>query len=156
MPPSFPHAVYTPENCLAVGGQIYTAGIFGRTIEGLKVQEDCPDISNEDLYDSVYLTIARLLKGCSPLTTSIEKAQIVSNCSLFLTAPALKKYDRLSKHDLMEMLKSRGVAFSSKANKSELLELLKEDVRETSGTQVQRTPREEFLIAVQVFCRQNM
>ena len=34
MPPSFPHAVYTPENCLMVGGQFYTTGNLGRSIEG--------------------------------------------------------------------------------------------------------------------------
>jgi hypothetical protein len=53
MPPSFPHAVFTPDNCLAVGGQFYTAGHLSCSIEGLKLQEDHPDISNEDLHDSV-------------------------------------------------------------------------------------------------------
>ena len=48
MPPSFPHAVFTPEDCLAVGGQFYTAG---HSLEGLKLQEEYPDISNEELHE---------------------------------------------------------------------------------------------------------
>lgn len=156
MPPSFPHAVVTSENCLAVGGQFYTTGNLGRSIEGLKVQEDYPDISNEDLYDSVYRTLARLLRECGPIMTSVEKAQIVSSCSLFPTAPAFTEYDKLLKPGLMEILKSRGVAFSSRANKPELLELLKEYDREISGTQVERTPREEFLTAARARPNQQL
>jgi hypothetical protein len=111
MPPSFPHAVFTPEDCLAVGGQFYTAGHLGCSIEGLKLQEDHPDICNEDLDDSVYLTLARVLSEYGPVTTSLEKAEIVSSQSLFLHTA----YDRLSKDDLMGILKSRGVAIPSKA-----------------------------------------
>jgi len=156
MPPSFPHAVYTPENCLTVGGQTYTTGNLSRSVEGLRVQEDYPDISNEDLYDSVYRTLAKLLRECGPITTSVEKAQIASSCSLFPAAPAFTEYDKLLKPELMEILKSRGVAFSSRASKLELLKLLKEHDRKTSGTQMERTPREEFLTAAQTFCREHM
>jgi hypothetical protein len=78
MPPSFPHAVFTPEDCLTVGGQIYLTGNLGRSLEGLKTQEDHPEISNEDLYDSVYNTLARILRDCGGITTSVEKAQIIS------------------------------------------------------------------------------
>src|SRR5438876_8785098 len=72
MPPTFPHAVFTPEDCLAVGGQFYTVGNLGHSIEGLKLQEDHPDISNEDLYDSVYNTLTKVLRGCGAVTNSTE------------------------------------------------------------------------------------
>ena len=79
MPPTFPHAVFTPEDCLAVGGQFYTAGLLGQTIEGLKIQEDYPEISNEDLSDSVYRTLGRIVRECYDVTTSVEKAHITSS-----------------------------------------------------------------------------
>lgn len=49
MPPSCPHAVFTPDDCLAVGGHSYTAAHLGSTLRGLKLQEDYPVICNEDL-----------------------------------------------------------------------------------------------------------
>src|SRR5437667_10339974 len=88
MPPNFPHAVFSPENCLAFCFQFYTTGNLGCSFEGLKAQEDHPDISNEDLHDSVYSILMRILRECGPITTSVEKAQIVSSCSLFLDGPA--------------------------------------------------------------------
>jgi hypothetical protein len=66
MSPSFPHAVFTSENCLAVGNQIYTAAHLGRSLEGLKVQEDHPNISNEDLHDSDYSTLAVVKRNAYP------------------------------------------------------------------------------------------
>jgi hypothetical protein len=154
MPPSFPHAVFTPENCLAVGGQIYTAAHLGRSLEGLKVQEDHPDISNEDLHDSDYSTLARILRECGAVTTSVEKAQIVSSCSLFPQSPACTASDKLSKTQLMDILKSRGVAFASRAKKPALLELLKTHglrIEEISGGEAKRMPREEFVDAIRAF-----
>ncbi|RDH26387.1 hypothetical protein BDQ94DRAFT_176410 [Aspergillus welwitschiae] len=32
MPPSCPHAVFTPDDCLAVGGHFYTAAHLGSTL----------------------------------------------------------------------------------------------------------------------------
>ena len=89
MPPTFPHAVFTPEDCLAVGGQFYMAGNLGHSIEGLKLQEDHPNISNEDLYDSVYNTLTRVLRGCGTVTNSTKKAQVISSSSLFPDSLAL-------------------------------------------------------------------
>jgi len=123
MPPSFPHAVFTPENCLAVDGQFYTAANLGRSIEGLKLQEDHQDISNEDLSPSIYNTLGRVLGGCGAITTSVEKAQIISNCSLF-PPPAFTAPDKLSKINLVDTLKSRGINPIPGATKSELLQLL--------------------------------
>ncbi|KAI9856077.1 MAG: hypothetical protein M1813_009297 [Trichoglossum hirsutum] len=147
MPPSFPHAVFTLEDCLAVGGQFYTAGHLGRSIEGLKLQEDHPDICNEDLDDSVYRTLARVLSECSPVTTSLEKAEIISSQSLFFHTT----YDGLSKDDLVGILKSRGVPIPSKAKKNELLELLR-----NGSTRVGCTPREKFLKALRELCDEFM
>ncbi|KAI9764069.1 MAG: hypothetical protein M1840_008873 [Geoglossum simile] len=126
MPPSFPHAVSTPDDCLAVGGQIYTAGNLGRSIEGIKLQEDYPDISNEDLDDSVYSTLARVLKECGPFTFSLEKAGIVTSQTLFPHLVDTATYDDISRDGIMGILKSLGVTIPSKAKKNELLELLKE------------------------------
>lgn len=39
MSPGPPHAVCTPEDCLLVGGQFYTAGNLGRTLRMLRIQE---------------------------------------------------------------------------------------------------------------------
>ena len=88
MPPSFPHAVFTPEDCLAVGGQIYVAANLGRSIEGLKLQEDHPDISNEDLHHSVYRTLGWVLRGCDAVTTSVERAQRSS--AVVLCSPSFR------------------------------------------------------------------
>ncbi|KAI9855657.1 MAG: hypothetical protein M1813_009703 [Trichoglossum hirsutum] len=157
MPPSFPHAVFTPEDSLAVGGQLYTVGNLGRSIEGLKMQEDYPDISNEDLHSSVYGTLASILRECGAVTTSIDKAQIISSCSLFPTPRAITAYDKLSKASLIDILKSRGVTIASTTNKRELIDLLRKDdtiVGGISGTQAEYLSREEFLEAIQIFCKE--
>jgi hypothetical protein len=49
MPPSCPHAVYTPEDYLAVTGSFYMAAHLGSSLRGLQLQEAYPEISNEDL-----------------------------------------------------------------------------------------------------------
>ncbi|KAH0563229.1 hypothetical protein GP486_002197 [Trichoglossum hirsutum] len=152
MPPSFPHAVFTPDDCLAVGGQIYTTGNLGRSIEGIKLQEDYPDISNEDLDDSVYSTLARILRECGPFTSSSERAEIVISQSLFPPLVDTMTYDDLSKDSLIGILKSLRVTIPSKAKKNELLELLKKnhDIRAAC------TPREEFLKELRELCNKFM
>ena len=152
MPPSFPHAVFIPDDCLAVGGQIYTAGNLGCSIEGIKLQEDYPDMSNEDLDDSVYNTLARVLRECSPLISSSEKAEIVISKTLFPHLADTTTYDNIFKDGLMSTLKSLGVAIPSKANKNELLKLLKNN----HGSQVACIPREEFLKALLELCNKFM
>ena len=84
--------MFSSEDSLAVCGHIYTTGTLGWTLEGLKIQEDYPDISNEDLYDDAYGTLARILRECGAVATQDEKAKIVSNCSLFpLPRSAVRK-----------------------------------------------------------------
>ncbi|KAI9768126.1 MAG: JmjC domain-containing histone demethylation protein 1 [Geoglossum umbratile] len=141
MPPSFPHAVFTPEDCLAVGGQFYTAGHLSHSLEGLKLQEDYPDISNEDLHESSYRTLARILRGCSVITTSVEKAEIISSCCLF-PDPSAHTGLKTNKN-LIDALKSLGVSPPQGLSRNELLELLS-----------QASPQEEFLGAIQSFRRE--
>ena len=57
-----------------VGGQIYTIKNLDRNIEGLKIQTNCPDILNENLYDSVYDIIAIFFTRYGFITISVEKA----------------------------------------------------------------------------------
>ena len=136
-----------------VGGQTYTIKNLGRSIEKLKVQTDYPDISNENLYDFVYDTIATFLTRCGSITTPVEKAQIASSCILFtLVLPA--KYDLLTKADLAAILKSRKVIFGSKTDRRRLVQLLEKHDRKTNGRELERTPRDEFHTAARRFCRE--
>ncbi|KAI9763738.1 MAG: hypothetical protein M1840_009135 [Geoglossum simile] len=156
MPPNFPHAVFTPENSLTVGGRVYTSGTLGRSIEGLKMQEDNPSISHEDLHDCVYNTLARTLRECDAVTTSAEKAQIISSCSLFPDPPASSAARNLSKSSLIDILGSHGISITSRPKKAELLQLIESegvDIAAISGTPVEPTPREKFLDAALTFCR---
>src|SRR5882762_8391081 len=139
MPPSFPHAVFTPEDCLAVGGQFYTAGHLGHSLEGLKLQEEYPDISNEELHESIYCMVAKILRGCSAITTSVQKAEIITSCSLF-PGPA---HTQKTNKDLLGALKSLGVNPPRGLSRNELLELLSNV-----------SPREEFIGAIQS-CRRE-
>lgn len=141
MPPSFPHAVFTPEDCLAVGSQFYTTGHLGHSLEGLKLQENHPDISNEDLHESIYHTLARILRGCSVITTSVEKAEIISSCSLF-PDPSAHTGLKTNKN-LIDALKSLGVSPPQGLSRNELLKLLS-----------QASPQGEFLEAIQSFRRE--
>jgi hypothetical protein len=79
--------------------------------------------------------------------------------SLFPNPPAFIAYDKLSKTSLVNKLNSRGVAFTLRATKFQLLELLKKDdlhVAEISNIEVEHTSREEFLEAIQAFCKYNI
>ena len=128
--------MFTPEDCLAVGGQFYTAGHLGHSLEGLKLQEEYPDISNEELHESIYCTVAKILRGCSAITTSVQKAEIITSCSLFPGPAHTPKY-------LLGALKSLGVNPPRGSSRNELLELLSNV-----------SPREEFLGAIQS-CRRE-
>ena len=138
MPPTFPHAVYTPDNCLMVGGQLYVAGSIARSIEGLKQQETFPGISNEDLYDSTYHDLARILDESDAITSSSEKAQIATACSLFVS-PAVSDYTKMPRANLVNLLKQQDIGRNNKATKQQLIELL---VAERS-----ESPRSKFLLA---------
>ena|SRR5437667_8225499 len=141
MPLSFLHAVFMPEDCLAVSSQFYIVRSLSHSIEGLKLQEDYLDISNEDLYDSIYNTLVRVLRGYSAITTSTKKAQIISSSSLFPDSSALITYDNLLKASLIDTLKSHSMTITLRAKKKELLKLLKDNIRvtEASSTGVECT-----------------
>ena len=127
MPPSLPHALFTPENCLAVGGQVYTKGNLAQSIDGLSVQERASNISNEDLDDSVYTTLAKILKECDSITEPLEKARLLTSCSLFPSAPKTTSpsYDSLSKNKLKSLSKERELGYSFAPEKEVWIKLLK-------------------------------
>ena len=62
MPPSLPYAVFTPENCLAVSGQVYIKGNLAQSLNGLRIQEQASKIFNKGLEESVYNIFAKILR----------------------------------------------------------------------------------------------
>jgi hypothetical protein len=138
MPPGCPHAVFTPEDCLAVGGHFLITSHLGSTLEALKIQEDKPDISNEDLYDQIYSSLAGIVRKCGGLLSAVEKAEILSNCSLFLDSKGSADSQDLSKAVIEQRLTALGRTFNSRATKTELAKLL-------------YAPRHDFLQALQDF-----
>lgn len=156
MPPGLPHAVCTPEDCLLVGGQFYTASNLGRTLRMLRIQEQHPDISNEDLYDSVYKCLARtLLSLCNDAQMRPEdKLNICADAKAFEQpgagiAPGV--VNRLTVAKIKEQLTQWGVQFNAGAKKAELTTLL---VRATGadngdgGATMAQNARDGFLVAV--------
>ena len=127
MPPSLPHAVFTPENCLAVGGQVYTKGNLAQSIHGLSVQERAGNISNEDLDESVYATLANILRKCDSITDPVEKARLLTSCDLLPSAPKTTSasYDNLSKNKLKSLFKERELGYSFAPEKEVWIKLLK-------------------------------
>ncbi|CEL11375.1 hypothetical protein ASPCAL14478 [Aspergillus calidoustus] len=93
MPPMLPHAVFTPEDSLFVGGNFYTSAHLSTTLEALRFQEDYPTISNEDLVDKHYRNLSRILESFHVLGTSDEVKRVWGNCSLFINTkdPANKE-----------------------------------------------------------------
>ena len=142
MPPSLPHAVFTPENCLAVGGQVYTKGNLAQSLDGLRIQERASNISNEDLDDSLYTTLAKILRECDSITDPVEKAQLLTSCSLFPSAPkTTSPYDSLSKNKPKSLFKERELGYSFASEKEVWIKLLKS--------------REKFLAATDDFKKRN-
>ncbi|GIC88718.1 jmjC domain-containing histone demethylation protein 1 [Aspergillus udagawae] len=86
MPPSCPHAVFTPDDCLAVGGHFYTAAHLGSTLRGLKLQEDYPAICNEDILPDFYYLLRGVFQKADSVNMSLQQADILSSSSLFLDA----------------------------------------------------------------------
>lgn len=93
MPPSCPHAVFTPEDCLAVGGQVYTAAHLGSSLDGLQMQEAYPGISNEDVqpetYDLLYrifTTLDELCKEYPRVREALHPAALAISTSAYLEA----------------------------------------------------------------------
>lgn len=84
MPPSCPHAVFTPDVCLAVGGHFYTSAHLGSTLRGLKLQEDFPEICNEDLQPDFYNLLRIIFQNLGSINFYTQKADILSSLPLFL------------------------------------------------------------------------
>ncbi|KAL4887785.1 hypothetical protein BDV59DRAFT_162914 [Aspergillus ambiguus] len=84
LPPSCPHAVFTPDDCLAVGGHFFTAAHLGTTLCGLKHQEDCPEICNEDLDPTTYSLLGEALNHFDTIGTYAEQVDVLTCSSLFL------------------------------------------------------------------------
>ena len=114
LPPSLNHALCTLKNCLAVGGQVYTKGNLAQSIDGLRVQERASDISNEDLDESVYNTLAKILRECDSIPDPVEKAQLLTSCNLFPSAPktTFTSYDILLKNKLKSLFKESELGYS--------------------------------------------
>lgn len=84
MPPSYPHAVFTTADCLAVGGHFYTAPHLGSTLRGLRLQEDYPDICNKDLQADFYKFLTSFIENGSQGWTATQQVDILTSSYLFL------------------------------------------------------------------------
>ncbi|KAF2137763.1 uncharacterized protein K452DRAFT_257227 [Aplosporella prunicola CBS 121167] len=163
MPPSLPHAVFTPEDCLMVGGTFYTAGTLDQTLEGLEIQEKYPEISNEDLNDTVYNSLEQILIHCNFMDVQ-NKIRILGCRSLFTKCSKGKGTSKLTKKDIMGHLTSIGVKFNPGKRKHELLQLYRsatqgsttqESATQESTAQTGTTlkaSREEFVESLEKFC----
>jgi hypothetical protein len=143
MPPNCPHAVFTPEtegeqSCLAIGGQFFTAPHLHSSLEALSLQEKYREISNEDLDDSIYNNLAGIIRACGSITTDVEKAQIVSSCSLFPSP--------LSEATLNSDLRTFGI---SAKKRSDFVEYLNNILAGNIG--VNTPARNDFLKALEEF-----
>ena len=143
MPPSLPHAVFTPENCLAVGGQIYTKGNLAQSLDGLRIQEQASKISNEDLDESVYNTLTKILRECDSITDPTEKAQLLISYNLFPSAlkTTSASYENLSQVKLKSLFMERELDYSFEPAKDVWIKLLKS--------------REKFLAVTDDFKKRN-
>ncbi|KAL0253476.1 hypothetical protein SLS55_010455 [Diplodia seriata] len=74
MPPAFPHAVFTPDPSLAVGGQFYTAPHLPRSCRAVVQQRNMWRVSNERLGDEQYGGLAKLfVPGVDAVLTKRER-----------------------------------------------------------------------------------
>ena len=135
--------MFTPENCLAVGGQVYTKGNLAQSIDGLRVQERASSISNEDLDESVYNTLAKILKECDSILDPVEKAQLLTSCNLFPSSVKTTSAsdDSLSQVKLKSLFKERELDYSFAPEKEVWIKLLRS--------------REKFLAAAEDFKKRN-
>lgn len=76
--------MFTPDDCLAVGGHFFTAAHLGATLHGLKLQEDYPGVCNEDLDPTTYSVLGEALNHFDVIGTYTEQADVLSSSSLFL------------------------------------------------------------------------
>jgi hypothetical protein len=120
MPPGCPHAVFTPEDCLAVGGHFWTAAFLGYSLEVLNMQEKNPSICNEDIYDSIYEALGNVIRNCDSVLSPVETAEVLASSSLFIT-----DIGSLTTPALRSRLQSQGVVYNSSSSRKELIALLK-------------------------------
>lgn len=76
--------MFTPDDCLAVGGHFFTAAHLGATLHGLKLQEDYPEVCNEDLDPTTYSVLGEALNHFDVIGTYAEQVDVLSGSSLFL------------------------------------------------------------------------
>jgi hypothetical protein len=118
MPPGCPHAVFTPEDCLAVGGHFWTAAHLGCTLEVLKIQETNPAISNEDISPKLYDMLGEVIQECDLVMNDVEIADVYSSVSRFVS-----DIGDLSDSDLKSRLELLAIEHSGLKRK-ELIRLL--------------------------------
>lgn len=70
MPPGLIHAVYTPEDCVCVGGFCLTRGSLADSMSTAVVQLGSPDLTNDDLLPQIP---AAWLKGVQEVIEDAEK-----------------------------------------------------------------------------------
>ena len=73
MPPGCPHAVFTPDDCLAVGGHFHTTAHLASTLRILRGQERYPGICNEDLKPDTYKELSRVVDGLCRSGSRVER-----------------------------------------------------------------------------------
>ena len=124
---SLSHTIFTLENYLAVKGQVYLIGNLAQSIDGLRVQEQASNTLNEDLNESVYKTLAKILREYNSIIDRIEKAQLLTSCNLFPNAPKTTStsYDSLSKNKLKSLFKERELDYGFEPEKDVWIKLLK-------------------------------
>ncbi|KAF9641712.1 hypothetical protein BFW01_g1695 [Lasiodiplodia theobromae] len=127
MPPGLPHAVFTPEDCLSVGGQFYTAPNLGKSLRTLDLQERNPGISNEDLSSSAYATLTFLLKNGCALLKPTDKMSVAANP---LTLDSSSSTPKISAKEVKAQLTARGIEFDKKAKLPDLLASLLQHYRD--------------------------
>ena len=76
--------MFTPDDCLVVGGHFYTSAHIPRTLEGLSLQEHNPDISNESLESKHYDDLTRIFRTFHELGTPDEVKRAWANCQMLL------------------------------------------------------------------------
>lgn len=131
MPPGLPHAVFTPEDCLSVGGQFYTAPNLGKSLRTLALQERYPDVSNEDLSGSAYATLTFLLNNCHALLKPTDKMSVVSNALMIDSSSSTPK---IRAKEVKALLTAQGIGFDKKTNLSDLCALLLQHYRKGNGS----------------------
>lgn len=67
------HAVFTLEDCLAVGGHLYTVAHLPTTLRVLRMQKEFPNTCNEDPPDDIYENLANLLRNFEYIGTTQER-----------------------------------------------------------------------------------